>query len=224
MRKQRDAIRHDHGFFLVMGNEDERDSHLALQRLQFHLHLAAKIGVQRRKRFVQQKQARTVHQRAGKRDALLLPAADLCRLRGGVGRHLDHGQAPARRGSRFPAWGSLAILKSVADVFRNGEMGKQRVVLEDCIDAAAVGRQVIEALAAHAEFRRNLAVSNPAMMRSSVVLPDPLSPRMVRNSPSATSREISRSTAVFPNDFATLRMSSNGRTEIAAGGCGGFVC
>src|SRR5437773_2789669 len=46
------------------------------------------------------------------------------------------------------------------------------------------------------------------MMRSRVVLPEPLSPRMVRNSPSATCSEMSRSTGVFPNDLATLRISS----------------
>ena len=51
-----------------------------------------------------------------------------------------------------------------------------------------------------------LALSNPAMMRSSVVLPEPLSPRMVRNSPSATCSEMSRSTGFFPNDLATLRI------------------
>src|SRR4029077_16300005 len=61
-----------------------------------------------------------------------------------------------------------------------------------------------------------LALSNPAMMRSSVVLPEPLSPRMVRNSPSATCSEISRSTAVLPNDFARLRISSNGAAEDGA--------
>ena len=52
------------------------------------------------------------------------------------------------------------------------------------------------------------------MMRSRVVLPEPLSPRMVRNSPSATCREMSRSTAFLPNDLATLRMSSSGAVEV----------
>src|SRR5437667_6238007 len=43
------------------------------------------------------------------------------------------------------------------------------------------------------------------MIRSNVVLPDPLSPRMVRNSPSATSREISRNTTCLPNCLDTDR-------------------
>src|SRR6476661_7328186 len=48
------------------------------------------------------------------------------------------------------------------------------------------------------------------MIRSNVVLPEPLSPRMVRNSPSATCREMLRNTGFFPNHLAILRMSSNG--------------
>src|SRR5713226_5204519 len=58
--------------------------------------------------------------------------------------------------------------------------------------------------------------SNPAMMRSSVVLPEPLSPRMVRNSPSATSREISCSTTCLPNCLETDRMLRREEAEAAA--------
>ena len=47
------------------------------------------------------------------------------------------------------------------------------------------------------------------MIRSSVVLPEPLSPRMVRNSPSAISSETLRSTALRPKLLATLRMLSS---------------
>src|SRR6201987_874393 len=54
------------------------------------------------------------------------------------------------------------------------------------------------------------------MMRRSVVLPDPLSPRTVRNSPSAISRETSRSTTVCPNVLATFRMLS--KVGLSAGG------
>src|ERR1700752_1572463 len=47
------------------------------------------------------------------------------------------------------------------------------------------------------------------MMRRSVVFPDPLSHRMVRNSPSAISRETSRNTGFRPKVLATFRMLSN---------------
>ena len=52
--------------------------------------------------------------------------------------------------------------------------------------------------------------SKPARIRSSVVLPEPLSPRMVRNSPSAISSEMSRSTMFLPKCLATERMESSG--------------
>src|ERR1700687_5444972 len=61
-----------------------------------------------------------------------------------------------------------------------------------------------------------VALSKPAMIRNSWVFPEPLSPRMVRNSPSATCSEMSRSTAVLPNDFARLRISSNEAAEDGA--------
>ena len=75
--QQGDAVRHDHGFFLVVRHKHERDADFALQGLQLHLHLAAQVGVQRRERFVEQQQLRPVHQRAGQSDALLLAAADV---------------------------------------------------------------------------------------------------------------------------------------------------
>src|SRR5450755_4969076 len=57
------------------------------------------------------------------------------------------------------------------------------------------------------------------MIRSSVVFPEPLSPRMVRNSPSAISSETLRSTTLRPKVLATLRMLS--RVGFAADGLSG---
>src|SRR5271154_5827991 len=69
--------------------------------------------------------------------------------------------------------------------------------------------------------------SKPAIKRSSVVFPDPLSPRMVRNSPEATSRVIPRRTGRGPKRFSTLRMESRERFEASepspAGRAGEFV-
>ena len=114
--QQSDAVRHDHGFFLIMSDKHERDSDLALQRLQFHLHLAAKIGVQRRKRLVEQQQSRPIYQRAGQSDALLLSAADFRRLGPGVWRHLHHVQCLLHSGRNFllrqPARSSIRSRRS----------------------------------------------------------------------------------------------------------------
>ena len=46
--QQRDAVRHHHGFFLIVGDEYEGGSYLTLKGFQFHLHLPAQICVQRR--------------------------------------------------------------------------------------------------------------------------------------------------------------------------------
>ena len=74
--QQRDAVRHHHGLFLIVGDEDERDADLALQRFQLDLHLPAQVRIERGKWFIEQQQSRAVHQRPSQRNALLLPAAD----------------------------------------------------------------------------------------------------------------------------------------------------
>ena len=58
--------------------------------------------------------------------------------------------------------------------------------------------------------------SNPAMRRRSVVLPEPLSPSRVRNSPEAICREMFFRTARAPKCLAMLRTSS--RVAPGAGG------
>src|SRR5208282_1170489 len=52
--------------------------------------------------------------------------------------------------------------------------------------------------------------SKPARILSSVVLPEPLSPKMVRNSASAISSEMSRRTTFLPKCLATERMERSG--------------
>ena len=52
--QQSDSVRHHHGFFLVMGYEHEGNADLALQGLEFHLHLAAQVGVEGGERFIEQ--------------------------------------------------------------------------------------------------------------------------------------------------------------------------
>ena len=86
----RDAVAHAHRFFLVVGDEDERDAELALQQLQLDLHLLAQLAVERAERLVEQQHAGPVDQRAGDGDALLLATRHLPRLALGELGHLDH--------------------------------------------------------------------------------------------------------------------------------------
>src|SRR5262245_26282137 len=65
-----------------------------------------------------------------------------------------------------------------------------------------------------------LCVSSPAMMRSSVVLPQPDGPRKQTNSPCATARSMSSSAVKLPNCLRmplSLRKVVTGRGGVAAG-------
>src|SRR5579872_2948760 len=90
--QQRNAIRHHHRLFLIMSNEYKSDANFALQRFQLNLHLPAKIGVERRKRLVEQQQPRPIHQSARQGNALLLAATDVARFGASKPAHLNHGQ------------------------------------------------------------------------------------------------------------------------------------
>ena len=159
LAQQGDAVRHDHGFFLIMGDKYERDSDFALQRFQFYLHLAAKVGVQRGEWLVEEQQARAVYQRTGESDTLLLSATDFRRFGTGVSSHLDHIQRLFDPGCDF-LFGQPGDLQSVANIFRDREVREQRVVLEYGVNPAPVGRQVVEAFAAHQNLARARALES----------------------------------------------------------------
>ena len=72
-----DAVGHRQRLALVVGDEDEGDAELALQRLQLDLHLLAELEVERAERLVEQQHLRPVDQRAGERHALALAAGKL---------------------------------------------------------------------------------------------------------------------------------------------------
>ena len=72
-----DAVAHAQRLALVVGDIDEGDADLALDRLQLDLHLLAQLEIERAQRLVQQQHARLVDQRAGQRHALPLAARQL---------------------------------------------------------------------------------------------------------------------------------------------------
>ena len=73
-----------------MGDEDEGDPELTLQRFQFVLHLLAQLVIQCRKRLIEQQQTRFVDHRAGDGHALLLAAGELVRFALGKRLQLHH--------------------------------------------------------------------------------------------------------------------------------------
>src|SRR3954447_24448478 len=73
-------VGHRERLVLVMRDEDERDADLPLQVLQLDLHVFTQFAVEGAERFVEQQDARPVHQRPGEGAALSLPAGELARL------------------------------------------------------------------------------------------------------------------------------------------------
>ncbi len=69
-----DPVGDRHRLFLIMGHMHEGRPHAPLDRLQFLLHRAPQVEVERAQRFVQQQHIRLHRQRAGQRHALPLPA------------------------------------------------------------------------------------------------------------------------------------------------------
>ncbi len=86
-----------------MGDEDEGDAEGLLQRLQFLLHLFAKLQIERAQRLVEKQNLGLVDERAGERHALALAAGKLSGPARAVARKLHHGErilGALRRSSR----------------------------------------------------------------------------------------------------------------------------
>src|SRR5689334_2065933 len=134
-----------------MSDEDEGDAELALQRLEFELHLATQVGIERRERLIEQKQAGPLDQGACQGNALLLASADAGGLEFCLGSHLDHGQGLLdARGDRVCR--TRLDSKPVSNVVFDAEVRKQGVMLKDSVDAAEIGRKQVEALSGHVNF------------------------------------------------------------------------
>ena len=73
-----------------MRYQKERDPDASLHALQLLLHSASELAIQRRKRFVEQKDLRAHHESAGKRDALALPARKRMRFAFPEASEIDH--------------------------------------------------------------------------------------------------------------------------------------
>ncbi len=145
---------------------------------QLGLHHLARLCVQRGEGLVHQQDGRVDGQRAGEVRPLLHAAGELVRvvlLEAAQPDHLD--QWLARR--LASARGDLAALEAVADVPGHREPGEQRRVLEDHRPVAAVlGRRP-----AVDEDSPAVGSSRPSTIFRKVVLPQPLGPTMLTNSP-----------------------------------------
>ena len=148
---QGNAVGKRHGFVLIVRHEDEGDPHVALERLQFGLHLAAKIGVERGEGLIEQQEKGPVHQGARQRHALLLAAGEFRGSRARPVRHFHHGQGLSHaRPGLFAR--DAANAQAVGHVFLDAQVREERVVLENGVHPAAIGRQYVQPLLLHPDF------------------------------------------------------------------------
>jgi hypothetical protein len=127
------------GFILVMGDEDEGGFDAPLDLLQEDLHLAPEACIQRGKRFVEQDQFRLANDGTRQGHALLLAARQLRGIAVAQGRKPDNVERLVDKLLRRRAIAALNQ-RSIAGILRNRHMGKERIVLEDGVERAAVGR------------------------------------------------------------------------------------
>ncbi|MNM96029.1 hypothetical protein D3C81_1084930 [compost metagenome] len=153
--KHGDAVGHGQGFFLVVGNEDEGDAGLRLDRLQFLTHRLAQLEVECGQRLVEQQHLGMRRQRAGQGDALLLAAGKLGRLALGEAFHLH------QREHFTDALGDLRTAHALAhrlrlqaegQVLGDGHVREQCVVLEHRVHRALERRAVGDVLAIQEDF------------------------------------------------------------------------
>ena len=125
-----------------MGHVDEGHPEVALERLEEHLHLLAELQVERAERLVEQQHLGLVHDRPRERDPLALAARELDRLAVAEGRRAAPSRAPRSTLAAALAAPDAAHAQAVADVLGDGHVREERVVLEDRVDVAGVGRKV----------------------------------------------------------------------------------
>src|SRR3954452_1588902 len=137
---------HRQRLVLVVGDVDEGDADLALDRLQLDLHLLAQLQVEGAERLVEQQHLGPLDDRPGQGDALALAAGELAGLAISVAGQADHLQ-------RFVAsLRSLGLVdagdaQAVGNVLAHGHMRGQGVVLKDGVDGTVVGGHPADILA-----------------------------------------------------------------------------
>ena len=134
-----DAIGHHQRLVLVVGDEDRSGRQLAQQALELDLHGFAQLAVERAERFVEQQELWTDRERARDRNALLLAAREHPHRALGEVPHVNEVEEAGHRRPDVLARGASRG-KPEGDVFRDGEVGKERVVLKHHAHVAAVRR------------------------------------------------------------------------------------
>ncbi len=182
----RHPVAHGQGLLLVVRHVDECDADLLLDVLELDLHLLPELEVERAERLVEQEHLGLVHHCSREGDALALAARELVGspvLEALEAHHLQRATdalAPLLAGDALD-------LEPVADVVGHRHVREKRVV----------GGSVVTSRPP-SSMRPESGRSKPAMILSSVVLPEPDGPSSVKNSPSCTSRSMLSAATTCP--------------------------
>ena len=161
-----DTVAHAECLTLIVSDENKRDADIALNRLQFHLHLFAQFEIECSKRFVEQQHLRPIDQRPRQGNALALSTAELARLATpevGEANILERCDGPL-----LPIGPADSLhLQAVLHVLLHGHMREQGVVLKNGVHVAVV-RRVVSDIAPgqqHCTRGRRLEAGNHAQHR-----------------------------------------------------------
>ena len=146
-------IRHGHGLLLVVGDVDDGHSQLPLNASHLVLHLLPQAAVQGSQGFVHQHQGRLEHQRPGDGHPLLLPAGKLARPPAFQPFQAHQFQ---RAADAFPNLDRVhpPHFQGKGEVFPDGHVGKQGIVLEDDADVAFTRGEIVYGAPADADAAR----------------------------------------------------------------------
>ncbi len=114
-----------------------------MQFLDFRPHLDAQLGVEVRKRFVEQKDLRIAHDRPPHCDTLPLPAGQLPRVARKIRGDMEDIGGPFNARLNFVFW-RIAQFEPETHVLFDGFVRVKRVILEDHRNVAVSGRQVVD--------------------------------------------------------------------------------
>ena len=135
-----DAIAQRHRFGLIVRHIDGGDGERAQQPIDVDAQTLAQLGVERGQRFIEQQHARLHGERPRERDALSLPSRQLIDAALPVSAHMHHVEKARNLPRAFASVQCAADLESVADIFRDVHVGKERVALEHHADIAPFDR------------------------------------------------------------------------------------
>ena len=144
----RQAIRDRESLLLVVRHVDRGEAGLLADAADLAAHLEPELRVEVREGFVEEQAARLHDERAGERDALLLPAGELVGPTRGLVLHLHRGKGPADPvgGLRLA---DAAHAESEGDVLGECHVRPERVALEDHARVSLVRGNARDVLAAY---------------------------------------------------------------------------